>query len=113
MTAHNEDSMSSALVRVGLWLVLVFLILALLRETLLAETSDLAIASGPLIEKGLIGGVAVTALGGVMLILQRLFGAPPKGRCAECGRRVPKGDIYCRLHLRKIIYEEADRGRNA
>lgn len=103
--------MSSAMVRYGLWAVLIVLILALLRETLLAETSDLAIASGPLIEKGLIGGIAVTALGGLMMGLQRLFSAPPKGRCAECGRRVPKGDIYCRLHLREIIYHEDDRGR--
>lgn len=105
--------MSPGLMRIGLWLILIVLALALLREGLLDPAGDLAIASGPLIEWGLLVGAALTAIGAVFWILQKLLGSPPKSRCRECRRPVPKGDLYCRRHLRQIIFDEDDRGRRA
>lgn len=103
--------MFPGLMRIGLWLILIVLALALLREGLLDPTGDPAIASGPLIEKGLILGAGLTVLGAFFRLIQKLFGAPPKSRCRECRRPVPKGDIYCRVHLRNIVFEEEDRKR--
>jgi hypothetical protein len=94
-------------------LILIVLALALLREGLLDPAGDLAIASGPLIEKGLILGAGLTVLGTIFWLIQKLFGTKPKSRCRECRRAVPKGDIYCRIHLRQIIFEEDDRERRA
>lgn len=105
--------MFPGLIRIGLWLVLIVLALALLREGLLDPASDLAVASGPLIEKGLILGVALAAVGAVLWVFQKLLGAPPKSRCRECRQPVPKGDLYCRRHLRQIIFEENDREHRA
>jgi len=102
-------AMFPALMRIGLWTVLIVLLVALAREGLLDEDSDLAVASGPMIEMGLMAGGMMTVTGAIMYVLQRLFGSPPKGRCASCRRTVPKGDIYCRIHLRQIVYEEDDR----
>lgn len=105
--------MSPGLIRTGLWLVLIVLALALLREGLLDPASDVSIASGPLIEKGLVLGAGLTVAGAFLWLIQKLLGSSPKGRCAECRRPVPKGDIYCRLHLRQIVYDEDDRGHRA
>lgn len=102
--------MSARLIRIGLWLVLIVLALALLREGLLDPAGDLAVASGPLIEKGLLLGAGLTVAGVILWLIQKLLGSTPKGRCAKCRRPVPKGDIYCRVHLREIVYDEEDRG---
>lgn len=102
--------MATGLMRIGLWLVLIVLALALLREGLLDPASDFSIVSGPLIEKGLVVGAGLTVAAAFLWLIQKLLGSSPKGRCAKCRRPVPKGDIYCRLHLREIIYHEDDRG---
>jgi hypothetical protein len=100
--------MSSTLLRLGLWIVIIVLALYVVHETY--ENSPISdIVSMELMQKALMVGGAAIALGFVLRLFEKGTRAVVKNRCAVCRTVIPPGAIYCRAHLRNILHEEDDR----
>jgi len=100
--------MSSTLLRVGLWIVLVVIVLYVLQQTF--EDGPIAeYASAALMQKALALGLITVAAGIVMRFLEKGAKAVTKNRCQVCRTPVPSGAIYCRAHLRSVLHREEDR----
>jgi hypothetical protein len=103
--------MARALIRLSLWALLAVLILAFVRETL--DDGPLKVQTGPLLTTVLITLLFILAASLVLKLVETFFGGKSRGRCATCRRRISKGDIYCRDHLRDVVLEETDRAHEA
>lgn len=100
--------MSSTLLRLGLWIIIIVLALYVVHETY--ENAPIAdIVSMDLMQKALMVGGAAVVLGIILRILEKGTKAVSKNRCAVCRTPIPSGAIYCRAHLRNILHEEDDR----
>jgi hypothetical protein len=100
--------MSSTLLRLGLWIIIIVLALYVIHETY--ENSPIAeVVSMDLMEKALMVGGAALALGIILRVFEKGKSAVVKNRCAVCRTVIPSGAIYCRAHLRNILHEEDDR----
>lgn len=100
--------MSSTLLRLGLWIIIVVLALYVVHETY--ENSPISdIVSVDLMQKALMVGGAAVVLGVVLRIFEKGSKAVSKNRCRVCRTPIPSGAIYCRAHLRNILHEEDDR----
>ena len=100
--------MSSTLLRVGLWVVLIVIVLYVLQQTF--EEGPLAeYVTTPLLQRALALGV-FTILGGIAVrFLEKGAKVVTKNRCAVCKTPIPPGAIYCRAHLRNVLHREVDR----
>ena len=100
--------MSSTLLRLGLWIIVIVLALYVVHETY--ENSPISeIVSMDLMQKALMVGGAAVALGFVLRLFEKGTKAVVKNRCRVCRTPIPSGAIYCRAHLRTILHEEEDR----
>lgn len=100
--------MSSTLLRLGLWIIVIVLALYVVHETY--ENSPIAdIVSVDLMQKALMVGAAAVVLGIVLRMFEKGTKAVTKNRCRVCRTPIPSGAIYCRAHLRTILHEEDDR----
>jgi hypothetical protein len=100
--------MSATLLRVGLWVVLIVIVLYVLQQSF--EEGPLAeYVTTPLLQKALVLGILVTIAGLVMRMLEKGAKVVTKNRCVVCRTPVPAGAIYCRAHLRGVLYREEDR----
>ena len=100
--------MSSTLLRLGLWIIIIVLALYVIHETY--ENSPIAeVVSMDLMQKALMVGGAALALGVILRIFEKGTRAVVKNRCTVCRTPIPSGAIYCRAHLRNILHEEDDR----
>jgi hypothetical protein len=100
--------MSSTLLRLGLWIIIIVLALYVVHETY--ENSPISdIVSMDLMQKALMVGGAAVALGFVLRIFEKGTKAVVKNRCRVCRTPIPSGAIYCRAHLRTILHEEDDK----
>jgi hypothetical protein len=100
--------MSSTLLRAGLWLILIVLALYVIHEGYPNSVVAEYISQDTLQKAGLVG-IVLLAAGIVLSITGRAASKIPLHRCKVCGKSVPKGEIYCREHLRRILEEEHDR----
>jgi predicted nucleic acid-binding Zn ribbon protein len=101
--------MSTTLLRLGLWTVILVLVLYVLATTYPDEPwADLI----PLLmlQQALTVGAALVAIGFVMRVLGKGAKAvAPKNRCQVCRRPIAPGAFYCREHLRSIIADEDEK----
>ena len=103
--------MSTTLLRLGLWTMILVLALYVLDETYPDEPlADLI--SGPLLQQILVVAVLVILLGIVLRILSKGAAVVIKNRCRVCRTPIVPGAIYCREHLRTILSDEDDRTHN-
>jgi predicted nucleic acid-binding Zn ribbon protein len=100
--------MSSTILRLGLWIILLVVVLYVLQQTY--EDAPFADYFAPaMLEKALtLGGLLVVA-GIVIRILERGAKVVTKNRCIVCRTPIDHGAIYCRQHLRSILHREEDR----
>ena len=100
--------MSSTILRLGLWIILLVVVLYVLQQTY--EDAPYADFFAPaMLEKALaLGGLLVVA-GIVVRILERGAKVVTKNRCIVCRTPIDHGAIYCRQHLRTILNREDDR----
>jgi predicted nucleic acid-binding Zn ribbon protein len=100
--------MSSTLLRLGLWIILLVVVLYVLQQTY--EEAPFADFFAPaMLQKALtLGGLLVVA-GIVMRILERGAKVVTKNRCIVCRTPIDHGAIYCREHLRSILHREDER----
>ena len=105
---ESTSPMSSTLLRIGLWILLVVVALYVLRETL--ETGPwVEYVSAGLLQKTLMLGFLAIAGGGVARVLEKGHKVVTKNRCVVCRTPIASGAIYCRAHLRGVLHREEDR----
>ena len=97
--------MSSTLLRIGLWILILVLALYVIQQTF--EESPIAeYVPMNMLQHALVVGAVLLVAGVVFRILERGAKAVVKNRCAVCRTPVPKGAIYCREHLRAVLHDE-------
>lgn len=100
--------MSSTLLRVGLWVVLVVIVLYVLQQTF--EEGPIAeYVPSSMLQKALVLGILTAVAGVVARMLEKGARVVTRNRCAVCRTTVPSGAIYCREHLRNVLHREEDR----
>jgi len=101
--------MSSTLLRLGLWTVILVLALYVLVTTYPDATWSELIPMR-MLQQALVVGVVVVISGTVMRLLGKGAQAVTvKNRCRVCRRSINVGAIYCREHLRSILAEEDEK----
>lgn len=100
--------MSTTLLRLGLWtLILVLVVYVLAAAYHDAPWAEL-ISTAMLVQVMAVAVILIVA-GIVLRIVGKGAAVVSKNRCTVCRAPVPPGAIYCRAHLRAILYEEDDR----
>lgn len=100
--------MSSTVLRLGLYLLVVVLVLYILDTTY--EHSIIAdFVDTPLLSKAMGVGALLVIVGFVLGLMEKAASKIPKSRCTVCRTPVSKGAIYCREHLRGILSDEDEK----
>jgi hypothetical protein len=97
--------MSTTLLRLGLWILLLTLAGYVIRESV-DDAHLVELLNDELLRMAGIVGVASILVGVIVGIFQKLAKKAIKTRCRVCGRPIPHGQTYCRPHLREILDEE-------
>ena len=100
--------MSTTILRLGLWTLILVLALYVLASTYGSEQWAELIPMAMLQQALLVAG-ALIVLGLVLRVLGKGADVVKKNRCQVCRTPVPPGAIYCRAHLRAVLHEEDDR----
>jgi predicted nucleic acid-binding Zn ribbon protein len=100
--------MSSTVLRLGLWIVIVVLAAYVIHESLEEQPVAEMIPVAMLGKALTLGGILVVA-GIVLRMFEKGSKAVAKNRCAICRTTIPKGAIYCREHLRNVLAAEDER----
>ena len=100
--------MSTTILRLGLWTLILVLALYVLASTYPDEPWAELIPMR-MLQQALVLAGALIVLGIVLRILGKGADAVRKNRCQVCRTAIPPGAIYCRAHLRTILAEEDER----
>ncbi|HYH10386.1 MAG TPA: hypothetical protein VEK11_25300 [Thermoanaerobaculia bacterium] len=100
--------MSTTLLRLGLWTLILVLALYVLATTYSEEPWTELIPMAMLQQALVVAGLLIVA-GLVFRILGIGAAAVSKNRCRVCRTPIPQGAIYCRAHLRSILAEEDEK----
>jgi hypothetical protein len=101
--------MSTTLLRLGLWTLILVLVLYVLTTTY-PDQPFVEMIPMPMLQQALTLAVIVIIAGVVMRILGKGAQAVTvKNRCRVCRRPIVVGAIYCREHLRAILAEEDEK----
>jgi hypothetical protein len=100
--------MSTTLLRLGLWTLILTLAVYVLAEAY-HEAAWAEMIPRPMLAQALAVSVAVTLAGIVMRILGKGADVVRKNRCKVCRTPIPSGALFCREHLRSILHEEDDK----
>ena len=104
--------MSSTLLRLGLWVILLVVVMYVLQQTY-EEAPFVDFFAPAMLEKALALGGLLIAAGVVMRLLERGAKVVVKNRCVVCKTPIEHGAIYCREHLRSVLSREDDRTHRA
>jgi len=100
--------MSSTILRLGLWTMIIILALYVIHESF--EESPVAeMVPLGMLQKALIVAAVLIIAGIILRIFEKGAKVVSKNRCAVCRTPIPAGAMYCRAHLRRILHEEDDR----
>ena len=100
--------MSTTLLRLGLWTLILVLALYVLASTYSEEPWAEMIPAAMLQQALVVAGLLIIA-GIVLRILGVGVQAVHKNRCRVCRTPIPPGAIYCRAHLRSILADEDEK----
>lgn len=100
--------MSTTILRLGLWTLILVLALYVLASTYPHEPWSEMIPM-TMLQQVLVVATALIIVGLVLRVLGKGADAVKKNRCQVCRTPIPPGAIYCRAHLRSILNEEDDR----
>ena len=100
--------MSTTILRLGLWTLILVLALYVLASTYHSEPWAELIPMRMLQQALMVAG-ALIVIGIVLRILGKGADAVRKNRCQVCRTPIPPGAIYCRAHLRTLLAEEDER----
>src|SRR3954467_422366 len=100
--------MSSTVLRLGLWIILLVVVMYVLQQTY-EDAPFVDFFAPAMLEKALaLGGLLVVA-GIVLRLLERGAKVVTKNRCVVCKTPIEHGAIYCREHLRRVLHREDER----
>lgn len=108
LTLTFQAVMSSTLLRLGLWIILIVVALYVLQQTYEGLPAADYFAPSMLQKALVVGGLLVIA-GFVTRVLEKGAKVVTKNRCVTCKTPIAPGAIYCRAHLRGVIHREDDR----
>ena len=101
--------MSTTLLRLGLWTLILVLALYVLATTY-ADQSWAELIPMPMLQQALIVAAVLIVAGLVLRLLGKGADAvTKKNRCRVCRTPIPGGAIYCRAHLRAILADEDEK----
>lgn len=100
--------MSTTLLRLGLWMVILVLV-AYVFATTYPDEPWAELISMETLQHALTLGIIVVIAGVVMRILGKGAKVVAKNRCRVCRKPIAVGAIYCREHLRSILAEEEEK----
>lgn len=100
--------MSTTLLRLGLWTLILVLALYVLATTY-AEQPWTEMIPLPMLQQALFVAVALLVLGTVARIFDKGAKVVAKNRCRTCRTPIAPGALFCREHLRSILHEEDDK----
>jgi predicted nucleic acid-binding Zn ribbon protein len=100
--------MSSTLLRLGLWVILLVVILYVLQQTY-EEAPFVDFFAPAMLEKALVLGGFLVVAGIVARLMEKGAKVVSKSRCVVCKTPVEHGAIYCRQHLRNVLDREDER----
>src|SRR5258708_4163136 len=101
--------MSSTLLRLGLWVILLVVVLYVLQQTY-EDAPFVDFFAPAMLQKALALGGILIAAGVVMRILERgAKGVVVRNRCLVCKPPIEHGAIYSREHLPRMLNREEDR----
>ena len=100
--------MSSTLLRLGLWILIIVLSLYVIHESF--EDSPVAeYIPVNMMSKALALGAILLIAGIALRVFEKGAKAVSKNRCKVCRTPIPAGAIYCRAHLRTILHDEDEK----
>ena len=99
--------MSSTLLRVGLWIVLIVIVLYVLQQSF-EEGPVTEYVTASMLQKALVLGGLVLIAGVAFRALERGAKVVTKNRCKVCRTPIAPGAIYCRAHLRSVLHHAED-----
>lgn len=94
--------MSSTVLRLGLWIILLVVAMYVLQQTF-EDAPFVDFFAPAMLEKALVLGGLLVACGIVLRLLERGAKAVTKNRCVVCKTPIEHGAIYCRNHLRRVL----------
>jgi predicted nucleic acid-binding Zn ribbon protein len=100
--------MSSTLLRLGLWVILLVVILYVLQQTY-EDAPFVDFFAPAMLEKALVLGGFLVVAGIVARLMEKGAKVVSKSRCVVCKTPVEHGAIYCRQHLRSVLDREDER----
>lgn len=101
-------AMSTTLLRLGLWIMIVVLAIYVLAESFAGQEFVEHIPMAMLGQALILAAVLLVA-GVIMRVVGQGAKAVIKNRCQVCRTVVPSGAIYCREHLRNILSDEDEK----
>lgn len=100
--------MSTTLLRLGLWTLILVLGLYVL-ATSYEEQEWTEMIPMPMLQQALVLAGALVLLGLVARIFDKGAKVVAKNRCRVCKKPIATGGLFCREHLRTILAEEDER----
>lgn len=100
--------MSSTLLRLGLWIILLVVVLYVLQQTY-EEAPFVDFFAPAMLQKALVLGGLLVVAGVVTRLMEKGAKVVIKNRCATCKAPIEHGAIYCRRHLHSVLSREDDR----
>ncbi len=99
--------MSSTVLRLGLWIILLVVAMYVLQQTF-EDAPFVDFFAPAMLEKALVLGGLLVVAGIVLRLLEGGAKVIIKNRCVVCRTPVEKGAIYCREHLRRVLSRDHD-----
>ena len=103
--------MSSTLLRLGLW-TLVLIIGLFVLQTTFADAPLAEMIPDAMLGQALALSVVLVIAGVIAKVLEKGKQVVTKKRCKVCSKPIPPGAIYCREHLRNVLELEDRRTHN-
>jgi hypothetical protein len=100
--------MSTTLLRLGLWTLILVLVLYVAATTYSTEPWAELIPIA-MLQQAIVVAAALIAAGIVARIFDKGAKAVTKNRCRVCNTPIQPGALYCRAHLRSIIADEDEK----
>lgn len=97
--------MSSTLLRLGLWTMVLILALYVVHETFIESALAELIPFAMLGQALTVAGLLVVA-GLVLRVAEKAKKVVSKHTCRVCNTQIAAGAIYCRVHLRAVLERE-------
>ncbi|HEX8171816.1 MAG TPA: hypothetical protein VF824_14860 [Thermoanaerobaculia bacterium] len=100
--------MSTTVLRLGLWTLILVLALYVVASAYSEETWVEMIPM-PMLQQVLVVSIVLIVAGIILRIFDKGASVVAKNRCRVCKTPIPAGALYCRAHLRNIIADEDER----